>query len=297
MKSGVFLIAKLLALTILYFILFGVISAALIPASTQAQNTGNESNMFFALLAVSILNTLVVAYVVLRSRLAGWKLALSLFVILFGVGTFMAQIETAVFVTGLPPGLLSRIVLSGFFMALTFSPLAVLVLGRGKSKQDSGDTPLQPLPVSQWIIRLTLIALCYVVIYFTFGYFLAWKNPAVRAYYHGTDPGGLLAQIKSVVVDTPWLVALQFVRGLLWVFIALPVVRMMKGERWEIALAVAVCFAVFMSSLLLLPNPLMPTEVRMAHLVETATSNFLFGCLLVFVLLSRRHTELSTVKR
>jgi hypothetical protein len=290
MKSGVFLIAKLLALTILYFILFGVISAALIPASTQAQNTGNESNMFFALLAVSILNTLVVAYVVLRSRLTGWKLALSLFVILFGVGTFMAQIETAVFVTGLPPGLLSRIVLSGFFMALTFSPLAVLVLGRGKSKQDSGDTPLQPLPVSQWIIRLTLIALCYVVIYFTFGYFLAWKNPAVRAYYHGTDPGG-------VVVDTPWLVALQFVRGLLWVFIALPVVRMMKGERWEIALAVAVCFAVFMSSLLLLPNPLMPTEVRMAHLVETATSNFLFGCLLVFVLLSRRHTELSTVKR
>jgi len=142
-----------------------------------------------------------------------------------------------------------------------------------------------------------VIALCYVVIYFTFGYFLAWKNPAVRAYYHGTDPGGFLTQIKSVVVETPWLVALQFARGLLWVFIALPIVRMMKGERWEIALAVALCFAVFMSSLLLLPNPLMPTEVRMAHLVETATSNFLFGCLLVFVLLSRRHTELSTVKR
>src|SRR5678815_5948934 len=113
MKNGIFLIVRLLGLTILYFILFGAISAALIPASTQGQNTGNESNVFFALLAVSVLNTLVVAYVILRSRLTGWKLALSFFFIFFGVGTFMAQIETAVFVTGLPPGLLSRIVLSG----------------------------------------------------------------------------------------------------------------------------------------------------------------------------------------
>jgi hypothetical protein len=39
---------------------------------------------------------------------------------------------------------------------------------------------------------------------------------------------------------------------------------------------------------LLLPNPLMPREVRMAHLLETASSNFLFGWLTVLVLLWRR---------
>jgi hypothetical protein len=38
------------------------------------------------------------------------------------------------------------------------------------------------------------------------------------------------------------------------------------------------------SALLLLPNPLMPAEVRMAHLLETATSNFLFGWLVVLIL-------------
>jgi hypothetical protein len=49
-------------------------------------------------------------------------------------------------------------------------------------------------------------------------------------------------------------------------------------------------FAVVMNSQLLLPNPLMPREVRMAHLLETATSNFLFGWLIVLVLRGRRRS-------
>jgi hypothetical protein len=58
---------------------------------------------------------------------------------------------------------------------------------------------------------------------------------------------------------------------------------MMKGQWWESGLAVALLFAA-VNSQLLLPNPLMPYEVRMAHLLETATSNFLFGWLIVIVL-------------
>jgi hypothetical protein len=34
---------------------------------------------------------------------------------------------------------------------------------------------------------------------------------------------------------------------------------------------------VVMTAALLVPNPFMPYEVRMAHLRETASSNFLFG--------------------
>jgi hypothetical protein len=45
------------------------------------------------------------------------------------------------------------------------------------------------------------------------------------------------------------------------------------------------------NSQLLLPNPLMPAEVRMVHLVETASSNFLFGWLLVWLLLRWRVSE------
>jgi hypothetical protein len=54
---------------------------------------------------------------------------------------------------------------------------------------------------------------------------------------------------------------------------------MLKGDWRETALAVGVTFSVLMNALLLLPNPYMPEPVRMAHLVETALSNFLFGLL------------------
>jgi hypothetical protein len=42
-----------------------------------------------------------------------------------------------------------------------------------------------------------------------------------------------------------------------------------------------------MNAPLLLPNPYMPEPVRMAHLVETASSNFVFGALIGFLLTKR----------
>lgn len=106
----------------------------------------------------------------------------------------------------------------------------------------------------------------------------------MRAYYGGGDPESFISHITSLLRDDPLLFLLQAVRALLWLAIAVPVIRMMKGEWWESGLAVALLFAV-MTSQLLLPNPLMPDEVRMVHLVETATSNFLFGWLVVLILL------------
>src|SRR6185312_9644964 len=143
----------------------------------------------------------------------------------------------------------------------------------------------------EWAGKLCLIVVAYVIIYFTFGYFIAWKSPAVRAYYGGGDPGSLLAQMSSVIRETPFLIPLQAVRALMWAAIAVPVIRMMKGGWREAGLAVALLFGVVATSLLLLPNPLMPREVRMVHLLETATSNFLFGWLVVLVLCWHRGSE------
>ena len=71
---------------------------------------------------------------------------------------------------------------------------------------------------------------------------------------------------------------------MLWTALALLVMRITRGSRLEKALATGVLFAVVMTSGLLLPNPYMPFEVRMVHLVETAPSNFLFGAVLVWLL-------------
>jgi len=43
-----------------------------------------------------------------------------------------------------------------------------------------------------------------------------------------------------------------------------------------------------MNAQLLLPNPYMPEPVRMAHLVETASSNLIFGFFIGW-LLTQRH--------
>jgi len=51
---------------------------------------------------------------------------------------------------------------------------------------------------------------------------------------------------------------------------------MHKGGKWEVGLTVALLFAVW-SVQLLIPNPLMPPDVARVHLIETVSSNFIFG--------------------
>lgn len=273
---------RFVAVTILYFVCFAVVSGALLSTAAGPSSPADASAALAALFAVSLINAAVWTYVILRSRWTGWKLIVTVLFVFFGVSTLMPQIETAYFITRLPAGMLPRLFLAGIIMAVVFAPLAVLILGRGRSQLNQrGDSRLK-ISTGEWILKLSLIVVAYLFLYFTFGYFIAWKNPAVREFYGGNDPSSFLSHIASLIRDEPALFLLQAVRALLWTAIAVPVIKMMRGAWWEAGLAVALLFAV-MTSQLLLPNPLMPAEVRMAHLVETATSNFLFGWLVVLI--------------
>jgi hypothetical protein len=212
------------------------------------------------------------------------------FFVFYGVMTFMSQIESAVFLgSRLPAGMLPRLFLMGAVIAAPFSILAVVILGRmGAESVDAEGRSRLVMPASEWAWKLVVVALAYLILYFTFGYYIVWRNPVALAYYAGVDEGTLFAHMGAVLRDTPWLVALQVVRAMCWVALAVPVIRMLKGEWPETALAIGVQFAVLMNAPLLLPNPYMPEEVRMTHLVETASSNFIFGVLIGW-LLTKRH--------
>lgn len=280
----ILLVIRVVGLIAIHFICFTLISAALFPPPAKELTPAEAGAALTAMLAVSVLSTIVLAYIIIRSRYSRWHLFLAIFVVLYGVMTVMPQIETAYFVK-LPSGMLPRLFLFGAVFAAVFSLFAVLVLGKTKPEGNSNENrSLLKMPASEWLVKLGIIVIAYLVLYFTFGYFIAWKSEAVRAYYGGSDPGSFLAQMNSVLRDTPLLVPLQIVRAILWTAIAAVVIQMMKGRWWEAGLAVALMFAVVLSSQLLLPNPLMPSEVRMVHLVETASSNFIFGWLIVFVL-------------
>jgi len=272
---------RVIAVTVVYFACFAVVSGALLAGAAGPPEPAEAGAALRALFLVSLINAAVWSYLTLRSRWTGWKLILTIFLLFYGVSTVQPQIESAYFISRLPPGMLPRLFLAGLIMAVVFAPLAALILGKAKSSADT-TSPLT-MTTGAWISKLALIVLVYLVLYFTFGYFIAWRNPAVRSYYGGSDPAGFIAQITSLVRSEPLLFLLQAARALLWAVLALPVIRMMKGEWWERGLAVALLFTV-MTSQLLLPNPLMPAEVRMAHLIETASSNFLFGWLVVLIL-------------
>jgi hypothetical protein len=290
MKTATFVVLRVIVLTVILFVCFAVAGGVVgFAASSQASEQAGASTL--RLVAVCLLQVMVMTHLILRSRWAGWRLAGAVFFIFYGVTTFMPQIESAVFLTRLPPGTVPRLFLMGALIAAPFSVLSVLILGKRRAATvDTQPNTRLVMPAGEWAWKLALIAVVYVLLYFTFGYFVAWRHPGVPEYYGGVDPGSFPAQMRTVLRNTPWLVPFQIFRALCWVALALPVIRMLKGEWPETALAIGLLFAVVMNAPLLLPNPYMPEPVRMAHLVETASSNFIFG---VFVgwLLTKRHSE------
>jgi hypothetical protein len=69
------------------------------------------------------------------------------------------------------------------------------------------------------------------------------------------------------------------------VLFALPVIRMARGPSWQVALLVGLLFALPMNIGHFIPNPIMPDpSVRLSHFIETATSNFIFGLFVTWLL-------------
>lgn len=283
MKAIIITAIRFLAVAILHFVCFVVVSGALLSTASEQPDASQAGATLLALFIVSLITAAVWTYVIRRSRWSGWKLVLTVFIVFYGVSTVMAQIETWYFVTRLPPGMLPRLFLAGLIIAAVFAAFAVLILGKARAHGNAEAARLV-MPLSKWITKLSLIVIAYIVLYFTFGYFIAWKNPSVREYYGGGDLVGFIPHVASLLRNEPMLFVLQAVRALLWTALAVPVIKMTKGSWWHAGLAVALLFGVFMTAPLLLPNTLMPTEVRLAHLLETSTSNFLFGWLIVWLL-------------
>jgi hypothetical protein len=289
MKTAVSIVARVIALTIILFICFAVAGRVVgIHGASQTSEQGGAAAL--PLLVVCFLQVVVLTHLILRSRWTGWRLTAAVFFVFYGVTTFMPQIESLVFLTRLPPGMVPHLFLMGALIAAPFSVLAVLILGKRKAETvDIQSESRLVMPESEWAWKLAVIAVAYLILYFTFGYFIAWRSPGVPEYYGRTDPGTFFAQMGTVLRDMPWLIPIQIVRAMLWVALALPVIRMLKGKWPETALAIGLLFAVVMNAPLLLPNPYMPEPVRMAHLVETASSNFIFGVLIGW-LLTERHS-------
>jgi len=241
-----------------------------------------------SLLLLSALVSVAFSWAIARSSAWGPRLALAVFMAHFGLGTFLPQVESALFLPRhLPPGFVTRLFVMGALTAVVFAPAAVLIWGRHRRLlMAASSVPVAPLPTRRALTRTAILAAVYVVVYLLAGYFIAFRNPEVLAYYNDTDPGSFVAQLSKIWGGSPWFFGFQFMRGILWVVCVVPLIVWLRGGRLAAALLTACLYTAWVV-MLLAPNPYMPESVRMTHLVETTCSNLVFGAL-VGALLGRR---------
>ena len=249
-----------------------------------------------ALMIMGIVNTLLIIALIKSSRWSGFKLALGLSFSYYGVVTFMMQIETWYFLSDITVGkqLLSRLFLMGMPVAFVFIPLSVWILGKWKATaEEISPNPILEMPIKQWVWKFAAIALSYLLLYWCAGYFIAWQNPELRAFYGSPGPAlPFVAHTLHTLMNDPWLFLFQIFRAILWTVFALPIIFSSRFNAYWTAIILGLLLSVPQNIGHILENPLMPiASVRISHMIETASSTFIFGLIIVW-LLHRRHSSI-----
>ena len=214
----------------------------------------------------------VLIWPTLRSRWSGTQLACALFVAYFGLHSFVtlsgAVLTLPTVVTPLVAAALSA---HGFLIALASAFAMVAAMGRMHQEPFVAESPRLHLPAGEWLWKLLVCALAG----------LAWGGggrllapEGVREFYRGA---GELPTGERLVLEAG--------RALLLVAFVLPIIKMMRGGRWEVAFTVASLAAVLggVTPVVVLPTELIPAHVRASFIVGTAPGNLLYGGLVGYL--------------
>jgi hypothetical protein len=289
MKSNLKILMIWSALSILmaiFWIVGLMIGNSLFPSDIM-KAAGNESsgNTDLWLFITCLINTAAVLFFIYNARIKGLKLTSALFLIIFGIQYFMSQIETFWFNDSLkmPLNTIWMVVSGGAIMSILFSITATWLTGKFK-KSEQPEVKIPKTEIRSLIKPVVWLAIIvWPLVYFIAGYFIAWQFAAIREYYSGsTEMESLFVMMKENVVSG--LYFFQILRGLLWVSIAFLVFISTTGSWMRKGLIMGLLLSCLGCSQLLLPNPIMPEMVRLGHLLETSTSNFIWGFILSWFL-------------
>jgi hypothetical protein len=220
------------------------------------------------------------SYLILRSRWHGWMLVGAIFVGMYGISTVAIQVESIAFLSNkLPQGMIRALFVQGAIAAALFAPLAVLALGKWRAASLRAPmSPAAPLKLASMLVRVAILVVAFVFLYMFFGYYVAWRNPELQRFYGGPELATFWAALRHNWISSRWIYALAVFRALLHIACLYPLVRMLHTSWWESAL-VAALFLACWTTVLLLPNPLMPASVARSHFWETLGFNLVFGAL------------------
>lgn len=276
-KIGLFLLQIIILM--FSFLLTSLISGMIVGSEEILNLT--EEQQFIAgkgLVYVSFFYSALLLYLCKKINLYGIKLFLAILTLHYGITVFLTHIESFMFLDYsihiLPKGALPVLVLDLSISTICYSFLVIIISGKWKQKDLEPIKNLSSIPLTEIIVKVGILSISYYFIYILFGSYvllpLAGKE-AFNQYY-----GGL--QLPS------WFPLFQMARGIIWVLIALPVISNFKGRVHEIAIAIGLSYSILMGINLLIPTPIMPERIRLAHFVEVMSSNFLFGIIVAYVI-------------
>lgn len=192
----------------------------------------------------------------------------------------MTQIETWYFreaMANLDYHELINLFIRPLLTACLFVPIAVGVIGKWKSLKPEKKDIHTPWPWKS----ISLLALGYVLIYFVFGYFVAWQFEAIRVFYTGSAVKvDFFESLMNTATTDPGLYMFQILRGALYALLGTFLSHHLGGSKAEKLIFTTLLYALLPSILLIIDNPFMPAEVRLAHFIELTSSNGLFGLLI-----------------
>lgn len=216
----------------------------------------------------NLLTAATLAWLAAWARLGGLRLAAWLGTAYFGISTFNNQLE-AVFFHVFGSAELLRYGLHGALTAAAFAFALVVIMGR---RWSPGPARIVSPARSPGPERFAAADLLYLACYLGAGTII---YPWVRAFYEGRH---LPAQTAVAAMQL-------FCRGPIFIALLLLLVRGIRGERWEKALAAAATFSIVGGlAPLLIPNPYLPDAVRWAHFFEVGVSNFAWGAAAAWLL-------------
>ncbi|MBD3216464.1 MAG: hypothetical protein GF311_27875 [Candidatus Lokiarchaeota archaeon] len=268
LKKILTIAGQLLLLVIGYFLislLTGTVSGtAKLFDLTKEQQLSVAKGLIYVAFSFSAL----ILYLCKRSKWAGLKLFASIFLLYFGITVLLTQSESFVFLEQLvriiPKGALPLLIIDNTMTAFLFSLLAVWVSGKWKQKTMVNDEKPIEMNWKIFLSKLAILGMLYYAIYTAFGRYVMIPIAGVEAFQ----------EYYANLIVPSWMPLFQFIRGIVWVLIGMPIIFMFTGSKHETAIAIGLSFSILMGMNLLIPLPYMSERIRIAHFIEIMTSNF-----------------------
>jgi len=127
-----------------------------------------------------------------------------------------------------------------------------------------------------WLGRLVLAGLLYIPTYWTFGMLIA---PIVLPYYNNPALG-----LGLVVPEPGTILALEAMRGLLFVLAVFPVVLVWRDSRLSLAVWLGLTIAVLAGIAPMVQGTFLPVLLRLVHGAEITVDSLVHGLLIAWLL-------------